>query len=79
MFADKLNRSRDPVKVVIPLGGWSSVDKKGNSFYDEEADKVFVAELKKHLRSDIEVREVDSNLETSEFASAVVSALMEIL
>jgi len=78
-MAEKLNGARGPVRVVIPLGGWSSVDKKGSSFYDGEADKVFVAQLKKHLRPDIEVREVDADLETYEFANAVVRALMEIL
>jgi uncharacterized protein (UPF0261 family) len=78
-MADKLNRAHGPVKVVIPLCGWSSVDKRGSIFYDGEADKVFVAQLKKHLRSDIEVKEVDADLETPEFASAVVGALMEIL
>jgi len=78
-MANKLNRAYGPVKVVIPLGGWSSVDTKGSSFYDGEADQVFVVELKKHLRPDIEVREIDADLETSEFARAVVSALMKIL
>jgi len=78
-IAAKLNRSRGAVKVVIPLGGWSSVDKRGTSFYDGDADRVFVARLKKKLKQDIEVREVDADLETSEFAGTVVDALMEIL
>jgi len=78
-MGEKLNGAQGPVKVVIPLGGWSSVDKRGTSFYDGEADKIFVTQLKKHLRRDIEVREVDADLETPEFAGAVVSALMEIL
>jgi len=78
-IAEKLNEAHGPVKVVIPLDGWSSVDKRGSSFYDGEADRVFVTQLKKHLRPDIEVREVDADLETPEFAGAVVGALMEIL
>jgi uncharacterized protein (UPF0261 family) len=78
-MAEKLNRAHGPVKVLIPLGGWSSVDKRGTYFYDGEADRVFVTQLKKHLRQDIEVKEVDADLETPGFAGAVVDALMEIL
>ena len=78
-IARKLNQSRGPVKVVIPLGGWSSVDKRGTYFYDGEADKVFVDELKRNLRKDIEVREVDADLETPEFARAVVAAFEEVM
>lgn len=78
-IADKLNKARGPVRVVIPLGGWSSVDKKGTFFYDGEADRVFVNELKSRLRQDIEVKEIDADLETPEFAGAVVDALINII
>jgi uncharacterized protein (UPF0261 family) len=78
-IADKLNKALGPVKVVIPLGGWSSVDKRGNYFYDGEADKIFATELKKQLRRDIEVIEVNADLETPDFAKAVVKTFMDIL
>ena len=78
-MAEKLNKARGPVKVVIPLGGWSSLDKKGTGLYDGEADRVFVNELKKQLRRDIEVREVDHDLETPEFAAAVVQAFDQVM
>jgi len=78
-IAKKLNRSKGPVKIVIPLGGWSSVDKKGTSFFDGDADRIFVNKLKNLLRQDIEVREVDADLETPEFAKAVVDTTLDIL
>lgn len=78
-MADKLNKARAPVKVVIPLGGWSAIDKRGTDFYDEELDTVFVTEFKKQLRQDIEVREVDADLDTPEFAQAVVKALDDMV
>jgi len=78
-MAKKLNKAKGPVKVVIPTGGWSSVDKKEADFYDGEADAVFVTELKKQLSQDIEVREIDADLESPEFASAVVEALIDII
>jgi uncharacterized protein (UPF0261 family) len=78
-IADKLNKALGPVKVVIPKGGWSSVDKRGTYFYDEELDRAFVTTLKRHLKQDIEVKEVDADLETPEFARAVVEAFMDII
>jgi uncharacterized protein (UPF0261 family) len=78
-IADKLNKALGPVKVVIPLGGWSSVDKRGTCFYDGEADKVFTNKLKKQLKQNIEVIEVGADLETAEFARAVVKAFMDIV
>ena len=78
-ISEKLNKALGPVRVVIPKGGWSSVDKRGTHFYDGELDTVFVTELKRQLRQDIEVREVDADLETPKFAGAVVKAFIEIL
>jgi uncharacterized protein (UPF0261 family) len=78
-MADKLNRARGQVKVLIPLRGWSSLDRKGTDFYNAELDRTFVDELKKQLKHDIEVREVDIDLDTPEFAQAIVDAFDEIM
>jgi len=78
-MADKLNRARGPVNVLIPLGGWSSLDRKGTDFYNAELDRTFVDELKKQLKPGIEVREVDIDLDTPEFAQAIVDAFDEIM
>ncbi|MCJ7791054.1 MAG: Tm-1-like ATP-binding domain-containing protein [Dehalococcoidia bacterium] len=78
-MADKLNRARGPLKVLIPLGGWSSLDRKGTDFYNAELDRTFVDELKKQLKPGIEVREVDIDLDTPEFAQAIVDAFDEIM
>jgi uncharacterized protein (UPF0261 family) len=72
VFAEKLNLSRGPVKVVIPLRGWSSVDAPGNPTYDPEEDRIFSRTLRKDLRKDIEIEEVDANMEDPEFAEALI-------
>jgi len=79
VIAEKLNKALAPVKILIPLGGWSSLDRKGTDFYDADLDRIFVDELKKRLKHDIEVREVDSDLDTPEFAQAIVDAFDEIM
>jgi uncharacterized protein (UPF0261 family) len=78
LFAEKLNLSRGPVRVMIPLRGWSSVDAPGNATYAPEEDRIFTAELRKDLRKDIEIEEVDANMEDPEFAEAVTRAALEI-
>lgn len=79
VMAEKLNKALGPVKFLIPLGGWSSLDKKGTEFYDEELDRAFVEELKKQLRKDIELREIEADLETPQFAQAMVEAFDEMM
>jgi len=79
VFADKLNRSKGAVKVVIPLRGWSSVDAPGNPTYDPAEDQVFGQTLRRRLKPEIQIVEVDANMEDPEFAAAVVKAALEIL
>ena len=73
IFAGKLNRSAGPVKILVPLKGWSSVDSPGSPTYDPEEDALFVKELRSKLRKEIEIIEVDANMEDPEFAGVVAS------
>jgi uncharacterized protein (UPF0261 family) len=74
-----LNQSKGPVKFIIPTRGWSGIDCEGTVLYDPREDRIFVEELKKHLRSDIEVREVDANLEEVPFAEEILKAFKEVM
>lgn len=77
-FAEKLNQARGPVKMVIPLKGWSSVDQPGNETYDPQEDMIFVNELKKQLKPQIEVRTVEANMEEPSFFKALIEACEEM-
>jgi len=77
-FAEKLNKARGPVVVLIPLKGWSSVDQPGNPTYDPEEDMIFVEELRRRLRPDIELQTVEANMEDPEFAQAVLEACRRV-
>ena len=41
-FAIKLNKAGGPVKILVPMNGWSSVDQPGNPTYDPKEDRMFV-------------------------------------
>ena len=78
VFAEKLNKASGPVKVIIPTNGWSSVDSPGNPTYDPKEDRVFGEELRKKLKPEIQIQEIDANIEDPEFAEVVVAAALEI-
>nr|WP_083456025.1 Tm-1-like ATP-binding domain-containing protein [Desulfosarcina cetonica] len=75
MYAEKMNAAKGPIKLVVPLKGWSSIDKPGDILHDPEQDQLFVKELKSRLNADIIVEEVDFNLEEMGYAQKLVSSL----
>ena len=77
-FAEKLNKSRGPTRVLIPMNGWSSVDAPGNPTFDPEEDKVFVKALQGLLKPEIELLPIQANMEEPEFAMALVKTAREL-
>jgi len=78
VYAEKLNKARGPVKILFPTRGWSSLDREGSVLHDPAEDKVFVEELRKNLKPEIIIEELDCHLEDSEFALALVEAFVKI-
>jgi uncharacterized protein (UPF0261 family) len=78
IFSEKLNRATAPVRVLVPLNGWSSVDAPGNPTYDPEEDRIFTDVLRTKLNPDIRIIEIDANMEDPEFAKAVVESALEM-
>lgn len=74
-YAEKLNKAKGRVSILFPLRGWSSLDKEGSILYDPKQDRIFVEELKRNLKPEIEIEEVDCNLEDPQFALALVEKL----
>lgn len=76
---EKLNKHKDKklVKFLIPTRGFSSLSVEGGVLYDPIVDKAFIDELKKYLVPEIQILEVDTHINTPEFARAVAEALEE--
>jgi uncharacterized protein (UPF0261 family) len=79
IFAEKLNAATGPVAVYIPLGGFSELDPEGKPFHSPEATAAFVSTLKQHLRGDIAVIEMDTNINDPAFSGATAQALLDML
>jgi uncharacterized protein (UPF0261 family) len=75
--ADRLNRylNKARVKAVIPLRGFSSLSVEGAPLHDPESDRVFSPALASRLDPAIELIEVDADINSEVFASAVADAL----
>jgi len=79
VVSEKLNRAIGPVKFLIPVKGWSSLSIEGQTLYEPDTDRAFVEELRKRLRPEIEVIELEYTLNSPEFAMAVVGSLDEMM
>jgi uncharacterized protein (UPF0261 family) len=78
-MAEKLNKAKGPVQFFMPLRGWSSWERENSILHAPELDKIFLEQLKKKLKPGIKIIEIDSNLEDSIFATAMVEAFDEMM
>ena len=78
VIAKRLNQAKGEWTFLIPLKGWSSLDKEGRPIFDPVADAAFVARLKERLTDPKRVKEVDLHLYTTEFARAAVDELLRL-
>jgi len=79
VFADKLNKAVGPTAVAIPLGGFNMYCHEGEPLYDPEADMAFITTLKKQLKPEIKVTEVDAHINDPIFAETVAPILIEMI
>jgi uncharacterized protein (UPF0261 family) len=77
-FAEKLNRAKGPVRILVPTNGWSSADSPGLPTHDPQEDRLFVDELRALLDPRIALTEIDANMEDTAFADAVYQAAKAI-
>ena len=76
--AAKLNKAKGPVKFFVPLRGFSSYDVPGSIVHAPDEDMILVNELKRYLKPEVEVIEIDANLEDEPFAQALVDGFDEL-
>lgn len=79
VMAERLNKARGPVAVLVPLQGWTNWDKKGGDLYDPEADRAFVESLKKHIKPRIQIIEIDCHMNDPVFAETAVDIIDEMM
>ena len=76
IIAEKLNLSRAPVTVLLPLRALSIISAPGQKFHDPAADTALFHALKTHLRPDLEILELDCAINDPAFATACAQSLL---
>lgn len=79
MIAHAANESTGPVAIVIPLKGVSQLDSPGGDFWDSEADQACYDAIKRNLKPDIPVIEINNNINDVEFSNKTAEILLEML
>ncbi len=79
ILADKLNQSHNPIKILIPLKGWSEADREGDVLFDPESSHAFCETLEKALKPDVEVRQVDYHINDKEFAQEAADIMISMI
>jgi uncharacterized protein (UPF0261 family) len=79
IIARKLNAAKGPVALFIPLRGVSMIATQGGAFYDPDADRALIDNLKAGLQSNVEVHELDMDINDPRFAQAMASRLDEYI
>jgi uncharacterized protein (UPF0261 family) len=91
-IAEKLNASVGPAAIIIPLRGFSALDRiegrkmttidgtVSGEWHDEAANSALTASIKDHLDAPrVKWVEVDAHLNDPEFAEAAVQLLVELM
>lgn len=79
ILAEKLNRYTAPVTFLIPRRAISVISAPGKPFHDPAADSALYDSLRRHLRPDIPVIELDCEINAPEFARACAETLLAAL
>lgn len=79
ILAEKVNLSQGPVRVLLPLKGWSMIDSPDGPFWWPEANEAFRMAIKQHLRADIPVLELDVNVNDPLFARTAAENLLQLI
>jgi uncharacterized protein (UPF0261 family) len=78
-LAKKLNKSKGPVTILLPLQGLSVVGGKGGVFYHPQIDKVLFEAIKENTDDFIKIVEVNANINDTIFAEQAVKELLAII
>ena len=78
-FAEKLNKAKGNVRFLYPANGFCSQDKEGFVLWNPEGNPIFLEELKRNLREDIPIIEVDAHINDDEFANVAFEQLLEVM
>jgi len=79
LIAQKLNRSKGPTQVFIPLKGFSYPDRINLPHWEPEGNRALIESLKATLNPSIPVIELDAHINDPDFIEPVVHAFISMM
>ena len=77
--AEKINRAKGPIRVFIPLRGFSFPDRENLPHWEPEGNQAFIESLKAHLNPSIPMEELDAHINDPEFIDPVADAFLSMM
>ncbi len=79
-IGNKLNKFKAPSRFLIPLEGFSALDKEGQNFYDREANEAFIQALEEATTSSATVIvKLPCHINDPAFAKAIADNYIELI
>ena len=78
-IVDRLKYTKDEAIFMIPTKGFDRSCYEGAPLYDPEGDKAFIDYIKENLPKNIQVVEVESKVEDTEFVEKAVNNLIDLI
>jgi len=78
-LAKKVNKAIGPVRILLPLRGFSEPNALGKPFYDPETDREFIRTLKESVKPDVEILEMDAHINDDAFVLEAVNQMLDML
>jgi uncharacterized protein (UPF0261 family) len=77
-IAERLNAAAGPRAVLIPLRGYSMLNREGKPLYDEPANMAFAQAMADALSPQVTLIRVDAHINDRAFADAVVDTFLQL-
>lgn len=79
VMAERLNRHQGALTVILPLQGLRSDTRKGQLLYDPDVDGAIFETLRRSLKKDIKIVELDAHLFDEAFSQVAADEMMALL
>jgi uncharacterized protein (UPF0261 family) len=78
-IAEKANAALGPTAIALPLEGISAIDAVDQPFFWPEADAALFNSIRKHVRPNVRLIEIDAHINDPLFAQTAADALLKML
>lgn len=78
-IAQHVNHGKGPRAVIVPLRGYSMMNREGMPLYDEAANRGYRDTLKKELSPAVQLMEMDCHINDAQCAAATVALFLDMM